>query len=427
MNLLQAIFKPITHVPKYQSDGAAIRDITDPEYVVIPLEYPGQILFKPEVKAGDTVCQNQIIGRSSLGSCVHASISGVVKEIKTIWTVRSFNVPAVVIERNDQPPMSMDEMFERYGQPFESASTIQKLRASGVISSWTTPGRFHLEADVDEYPEVKHIVIKGVNEEPTIFANEKLLEENPKMIVQGIRLLRDIAPRAVISLTVPLRLVEWAKQQFPDLTRVVGIGDEYKDRIERLVVSRVTGAYVPNTMPYRKKGIGVLSVEYLLTMVDALERTRPFITKCVTVASCHESRSVTVRIPLGTPIKIILDRLNWPSKNYARILVGGPMKGIAQYSDETPLTKSSHGLFLMTDDCVPDETVLTCVNCGCCTKVCPINLQVHLIGRYVEYNMIEEARRYHVEACNECGLCAYCCPAHRPLVQLIRMCNQSEK
>jgi electron transport complex protein RnfC len=108
-------------------------------------------------------------------------------------------------------------------------------------------------------------------------------------------------------------------------------------------------------------------------------------------------------------------------------MVGGPMKGNAQFTGETPLTKSSHGIFLVPREAIPEEVNLTCINCGRCTRACPVRLQVHLIGRYVEHGLLAESKAFHPEACNACGLCTYVCPAHRPLVQLIKMSNQYDR
>jgi len=423
MNFLQTIFKPLAHVTKYAEHEETISSVNNPEFVVIPLEYPGQIHYKPLVQEGDVVRRNQIIGQSELGNCVHASISGVVKEIKPVWTARSYTVPAVVIESNKEPALTVDEMFESYGVPFRSASQVEKLKASGVVSPWTTPGRFHHEEEMDGFPEVKRIIIKGADEEPTVFAFELLLQEKAEKIHQGIRKLNNIAPNATIWLTTPKRLVMWASEEFGESVQVVAVSDEYKHRIERLLVRNLTGIDIPNTMSYRKIGVAVLSVECLLAMVDALDGKGPFISKYMTVAGNRLPKAVTVKIPIGMSIRTVLESQGLADQAYARLLVGGPMKGIAQYSDETPLTKSSHGLYLMSRDALPEEVNLTCINCGRCTRTCPINLQVHLISRYVEHNLLNDAIQFHPEACNECGLCAYVCPAHRPLVQLIYMCN----
>lgn len=424
MSWVQTLMRPLAYVPAPIEHERTVTTTVRPDHVVIPLEYPRQVFYKPLVEAGDRVLKNQIIGQSELGNCVHASISGVVKEIKSIWTARSYHVPAVVIERNASGTMAVNDLFECYGVPYQSASRIQKLKALGVISPWTLPGKFHHEEYLDRFPDVTHVVIRSIDEEPTVFTSRLLLQQRTKDLARGIMHLKDLAPGATISLVVPKSLSQWTRERFGDLVRVTGISDDYKNRIERLLIPRLTGVDIPNTVAYRQVGVAVVSIENLLAIADALEGNGPFVSKYVTIAGDSIKKPVTVRVPIGTPIRTVLESQGIFENSYARLLVGGPMKGIAQFSDETPLTKTSHGLFLMSSEALPEEVNLTCMNCGRCTTACPVNLQVHLISRYVEHDFLSEAISYQPTACNECGLCAYVCPAHRPLVQLLQMCKK---
>jgi electron transport complex protein RnfC len=427
MEFIRKLFSPLAQVTSLKSFDLATPMVIEPRRVIIPLEYPGQVLYRPLVSAGTAVRKNQIIGRSELDNCVHASISGVVTEIKSVWTARGFNVPAVVIDRNDEPPLSVDEMFEQFGVRFESASRLQKLKACGVLSPWTLAGRFHHEEVSKGLPEVTRIIIKGINEEPTVFTFAELLRRLPDRIKSGIGGLKNIAPNAEIILTTPNNLRSWAASEFGDEARVVGLSDQYRERIERLVVKRLTGITVPNTLSYRTAGIAVISVEYLIKLAEALDRKGPFVTKHLTITSSNGFRPIAVSFPVGTTINTLLWSLGLDEADYGRIIVGGPMKGNAQFSIDTPLTKSSHGLYLLSEEHIPEEVNLTCINCGRCTRACPVKLQVHLIGRCVEHGFLGEARRYQPSACNECGLCTYVCPSHRPLVQLIQMCNRQDE
>ena len=420
MGFLNSLTKPFAYIPRSNSWEETVVELADPDYVAIPLEYPRQVLYKPLVKIGEQVYKNQIIGQSELGNCVNASISGVVKDIVTIWTMRSFNVPAVLIQRNDKPAWSLDKVFGQYGVSFNAASSIDKLKAMGVISPWTLPGRFHHEAD-ESFPEIKKVVIKGADEEPTIHIFKLLLQQNFESIIRGIKHISNLAVKAEVILTVSSNMVDWAQNIFGNLVKVVGVPNDYKHRIERMLVPRVTGIDIPNTVAYRSRGVAVISTEYLIALADALDGKGPLIHKYLTIAGSNIEKPVTIKFPIGTAVRTILESRNLSKEQYARILIGGPMKGNAQYTDLTPLTKSSHGLYLMEPEELPEETNLTCINCGRCTQVCPVNLQVQLIGRYVEFNMLTETHDFHPEACNECGLCVYVCPAHRPLVQLIQM------
>jgi electron transport complex protein RnfC len=294
------------------------------------------------------------------------------------------------------------------------------------VCPWTLPGRFHHEESTDGLPEIDTIVIKGVNEEPTVFTFETLLEKQVEDIKSGMDFLEGVAPRASVILTVPKRLEGWASKEFDGKAKVVALSDQYKERIERFAVPRISNKTIPNTFAYRRKGVGVLSVEYLIAMIDALEGKGPFTEKHATIAGDSLSKTVLVRFPIGTTIRTILHDLGLDNVPYSRLLVGGPMKGAAQFTDDIPITKSGHGVYLVSEEKVPPDVNLPCINCGRCTRACPANLQVHLIGRYVEHNLVFDTGKFHPEACNECGLCAYVCPAHRPLVQMIKLCNQQE-
>jgi len=421
LGLLDAIKDPAATVPRVASRGKGrIVDLPDPESVVIPLEYPGQILFRPNVSAGDDVARGQVIGRSELGNCLHASIGGTVKEIRTVWSARGFQVPALVIERGPHRVLTPEQCLAEHGLGLASARRLDLLRAGGVVSPWTTPGLNHAEGEADAYPEVRHVVLLGVNQEPTIFNYELLLEERGDDVRTSVRRLADLAPQARIWLTVPRRLGAWARDLFAEGVEVVELSDEYRQRIERTVVARLVRTPLPATVSYRECGVAVLSVEQALASVEALCGC-PFTHKTITIAGDGVVEPVTVRAPLGISIRDLLGSQGLKVADYARVVMGGPMQGTAQYTDETPLSKFQHGLYLVSAERLPSEVNLPCVTCGRCVRACPLHLQVHLIGRNVEYDQFDQARRYHPQFCHECGLCAFVCPAHRPLVQMVKL------
>jgi len=423
MQISRSFLKPPANIPRLPEWGREVVFVPEPEYVVIPLQYPGRILYKPSVKIGEQVGQNHIIGRSRLGHCIHAPVSGVVRDILAIWSAKIFHVPAILIQRSQRPALPLPEVFQQYGIPLEAASSDTKLKALGVISPWTRPGRYQEEVE-EAFPEIRKIIIRAVDEEPTVFINDVIIQNYTLKITRGLVHLAHLSPRAEKILVVSDYLKEWAEQQFGKLVKIVVARSGYKHRISQLLVPKVAGIPIPLNAAYRAHGVAAFSAEYLLNMVDALDGTAPFTGKFLTVAGTSIEKPVTVKVTVGTTIRQVLKYLKLDGNRYARILVGGPMQGIAQYTDLTPLTKTTHGLYLMDEEEIPEETNLTCTNCGRCTRACPVNLQVHLIGRYAEYSMFMETRDFHTEACLECGICAYVCPAHRPLVQLIQLCKK---
>ncbi|HOX25336.1 MAG TPA: 4Fe-4S dicluster domain-containing protein [Candidatus Krumholzibacteria bacterium] len=414
---------PAARVPRCPEGTPGIVELPDPDEVVIPLEYPGQILFRPLVQAGDQVARYQPIGRSERGNVVHASIGGRVQEIRAVWTARSFHVPAVVIRRGAVADLTPAEVLVRCGLESGTASRIDAMRACGVISPWTTPGRNHCESDPGEFPDVRHLVIEGFHEEPTICGFEQLLLANAEALRDGLPRLTDLAPQARIWLTVRRPLKAWAHKVFGAAVTVVGVPDDYRRRLARPRISRLTGIPIPRTAAYRQHGVAVLPTEFALAALDAMHG-RCFVRKTVTLAGRPFARPLTVRAPLGITVRQILASQGVDAAQFGRVVMGGPMMGHALYTDETPLSKFQHGVFLLGRDELPAEVNLACVNCGRCTRACPARLQVHLLARYVEYDQLGDACRFHPEACLECGLCAFVCPARRPLVQLVKMAKR---
>lgn len=420
---LKTLIKPLGYVPRYRQWEPEIIELPPPRFVVMPLEYPGQLYYLPMVEIGQQVQRNQIIGRSKLGHAAHASVSGQVRDILLVWTARGYKVPAILIQRDENLSAAGEESLGQSVEQEERISVEARLKGLGVISPWTTPGRFHHEEEAD-YPEISKIIIKGVNEEPSVFLFELLLQQYPELIMTGMDLLSNLAPRAEIILTVPEYLADFATDKYSSRARVNGLPREYSQRVEQLVIPQLAGQMIPNTEAYRKHGVAVISTEYLINLVEAMTEGQPFVDKYLTVAGTDLASPRTVKIPIGTPIRHVLEALELDPADYRRILVGGPMKGSAQYTTYTPLTKSSHGLYLMSEQELPLEVNLNCTNCGRCTQVCPVKLQVHLIGRLAESDMLSDAQAYHPEACNGCGMCGFVCPSHRPLVQLIQLARK---
>jgi electron transport complex protein RnfC len=97
------------------------------------------------------------------------------------------------------------------------------------------------------------------------------------------------------------------------------------------------------------------------------------------------------------------------------------MMGFTLGNLDTPVTKGTSGLTVLTGADVAHATETTCVRCGRCVDVCPLNLvptKLALASRHEDWDL---AKRYHLMACMECGCCAYSCPASLPLVQLMRV------
>lgn len=413
-------------VPYPTGHDPEIRQVEDPEQVVIPLDYPGHIRYLPTVQPGDTVRKGQIIGKSRIGNCAFASISGKVKDIRTVWTAQSVHSPAVIIENDGGAPLSPEEVFDGPVPSNNPKAALERIRMAGVNAPWNLSGRDYEEGEIKALPKIETIIIKGVREEPTMLVSQLLLQKESAKVSDGLRRITALLPGVKVYLTVPGELGDWAKSEFAGTAEVVPLPQKYTSRLEREVVTRLHGRRVPAQESYINHGVAVQDVEYFIAMVDALDGKSPFIQKCLTISGTDFEQAITVRFPVGSSLKHILDSQGLNLDDYSRRVVGGPMKGYAQYSDTTPIAHDD-GIYLVSGDVAPFDLIAPCIFCGRCSRVCPVNIQVHLVNRMIEFGHLESAKDLNPEACHECGLCATVCPAERPIVQLLHFCNHEMK
>ena len=411
-------------LPRLTDYDPVIREVDDPDHVVLPLEYTGQVRYFPSVEAGDTVRRGQHVAKSRNGNAVIASISGTVREIKTVWTAQSVHSPAIIIDKDDGEPMAPEELFDGPVPAGDLEAAMMRMRSAGVAPPWTLSGREWSEEDHAELPQIETAIITGMREETTVLTSQLLLDQQREKAAKGLERIGRLLPSARICLTLPEMYESWADAAFGQLAELHYLPESYFGRIEREVVAEILGERIPNRESYRRHGVAVLDLEYLLAIVDALDGKSSFTHKCTTISGDNIDKAMLVRFPLGSSLQHILASQGLSISDYSRPIVGGPMRGVAQFTDQTPITYYN-GIHLISEDVAPFDSIAPCINCGRCTRVCPVDIQVHLVNRMVEFGQLESALTMNPEACHECGLCAYVCPAERPIVQLLHFCNRS--
>jgi len=395
----------------------------EPDYVVLPMDYTQRELYSWQVQVGDQVRQNQIIARNSLGVCLHTPISGTVFDIKPVWSEKGVHVPAVCITRGDGDPVSTDEIFDQYGVSRNEATLDDQLKALGIHPPWLPLSATSVTEN--HTPEViRNVVIVGYDEEPGICIQYNLLNQKFDDVVRGFNLLKTVFPHATQTLLVDKQTSHEIKNQVPENVQLKLVAAQYPARLLETTIPRLLKIKFDHDRDYALQGTVVISIERLLVLMSAMEKSQPFTTKHLTVSNKVPPEQRTICIHHGSSIRSVLEFTEFSKYMPESIIAGGPMRGIAQFNDLTPLTRSTDGIHLMGENQITSNPGDSCINCGACTRNCPVHLQIHLIGRYVEFNNFTTAKEFHPELCIECGLCSYVCPAQRPLVQFVKLCNQ---
>ncbi len=405
--------------------GSETSAIGTPEKVVIPMIQHIGAPCTPLVKQGDTVKVGQKIGDSEayVSSPVHSSVSGTVTKVEPMLYASGKLVMSVEIKTDGKQEISEDisppEVRNR-------DDFLKAIRQAGLVGLGGAGFPTHVKLNPPKDKEIDCLIINGAECEPYITSDYREMVENPSGIINGIRLVLDYLdiPRAVIgiennkpdAIMILTGLAEEDKR-----ISVQSLRSRYPQGAEKTLIYSVTGRKVPSGKLPADVGCIVLNVNTVSFIASYLETGMPLIRKRVTVDGPVVNRPKNVDVPIGTSLRDVFDFCGGFSSTPYKVLMGGPMMGIAQYSLETSVIKNTNAIlaFDKKEGDLPAEWA--CIRCGRCIDACPMNLLPLEINRLVMANKIDELNRYHILDCIECGSCSYSCPSKRHLVQSIRL------
>lgn len=214
--------------------------------------------------------------------------------------------------------------------------------------------------------------------------------------------------------------MEKAAKQYPNI-KVVALHTKYPQGASDQLVYACIGREVPAGGSSSEAGVVVNNVATAAEIAKTLRTGMPSIDRITTVAGSAIANPKNLLIKVGVPIKEVIEQCGGYSKTPGKVIMGGPMMGFAQYTDEVVITKGSSGLLIFDEEEARIPEPKQCIRCGKCVEICPVNLQPLQISAYSLNNMMEHAEKYRALDCIECGSCSFICPSKRPLLQSIRV------
>jgi len=180
------------------------------------------------------------------------------------------------------------------------------------------------------------------------------------------------------------------------------------------------GKVIPAGKTCEDMGICFISAEAVASIGDAFEKGHIPTTKILTLIKKDGSK-VLVSAKIGTPVGNIFETLNITVNEKDKIIFGGPMTGSAVYSLDHPVQPDTDAIIVQDKEDIPVFSNYPCINCGECVRICPANIQINLLVRFLETGQYQEAAdQYDLYSCIECGLCSYVCVSGMPIFQYIR-------
>ncbi len=406
--------------------GAPITPLAVPELVIVPLRQHIGEICDPTVRVGDPVRIGDVIGDSTarVSAPVHAPVSGRVVGVDERPHPLGGTVPAVTIE-NDGREEWTD--LEPIREPADASPEALRaaVRRAGVVGM--AGAGFPSAVKLDPPPDavIDTVIINVMEGEPYLSADHRIALEAPGEVADGLRwIMRMVsAPRAVVA-------VESDKADAADaLERALAeaglaadvrlLPRDYAAGAEQILVQLVLGREIPSGgYPY---DVGVVSqnVSTTVAISRAIRHGRPLVERVVTVAGGGVERPGNYLIRIGTTFDHVLAEAGQRDVT-DRVIMGGPMMGIAQDDLSAPVIKPTTGVLALAPDESRHGDEVPCIHCAWCVEVCPIGLMPYLLVDLTRTGEPLTATAYHIFDCFECGLCDYVCPSNIPLVDVIR-------
>jgi len=422
-------FRGGVHPPDFKAltKDLSITDAPLPERVVLFMSQHIGAPCAPLVKKKDRVRTGQRVGEPQgfVSAPVHSSVTGTVVEVADLpHPVTGRPGTAVVIERE-----GADEWAEGLGEPFDaenaSAEDLRnRIHDAGIVGLGGAAFPTHVKLSPPPHQPIDTVIVNGAECEPYLNCDNRLMIEHPEAIVSGLRIVLRIlnCERGVIAIeankpeaAAAMRRAVWEDARLSVETLEV----KYPQGAEHQLIKAVTGREVPwkGGLPMAV-GALVQNVGTLYAIAEAVTRGRPLIGRVLTVTGDAVERPANLRVRLGTPVDALLEQAGVVA-GAAKLILGGPMMGLAQASSEIPVSKGTSGVLVLRDPGRFEPG--PCIRCGRCVRACPLRLMPALFSRAIEAGDVDYALEHDVLECKECGCCAYVCPAKRPIVHQVKL------
>ncbi len=375
------------------------------------------------VKKGDAVKKGDLLAKAGgfVSVPLHAPTSGTVKAIDKCPGPTGMAVPSIEITADGE---------DEWGATFEPitdwkncdpAVLKQRVWDAGIVGMGGAGFPAHVKLSPPEGKVIDTLILNGAECEPYLTADHRIMLEQAEDVVLGAAIIARILGLE----TAVIGVEENKPDAISQLTEIAGkynvtvqaLPVNYPQGAEKQLIYAITGREVPIGKLPMDVNCVVQNVASAVAIAEAVVKGRPSIDRITTVTGKPVVNPGNWRFRLGTPIEKALELVGGVNTQPAKLLLGGPMMGIAQSSLGVTIMKNTSGILLVAADEVSLYTSEPCIRCGRCVEVCPMSILPATISQAVENKRFDWAEELNVMACIECGSCSYVCPSHRPLNQ----------
>ena len=411
---------------KELSKAKPVKEFLPGKEMVYPLSQHIGAPAQPVVKKGDSVLAGQKIAEMGgfVSAPIHATVSGVVKDLKKVRNNVGAMVDAIIIENDEkyetvefQPAKSLDALSKE--------EIITRIKEGGVVGMGGAGFPTHVKLSPREPEKIEYVLVNGAECEPYLTSDYRRMLEQPEWIIGGLKCMLKLFDHAKGCICIEDNkpdCIEKITEMVKDEPRieVCTLKTKYPQGAERCLIAAVSGREINSSMLPADAGCVVDNIDTVCAVYRAVMFGEPVMDRIVTVTGDAVADPCNFNVKLGSSFADLLEAAGGLKQPAEKIISGGPMMGFAMFDYHVPVVKTSSAMLCMSKDEVSANEPTACINCGRCVSACPARLIPSRLATYSEHDQEELFVKNNGMECVECGCCSFTCPAKRPLTQSVR-------
>ncbi|MCQ2397975.1 MAG: electron transport complex subunit RsxC [Sphaerochaetaceae bacterium] len=410
---------------KSLSSGCKISVLPMPNELVIPMSMhlgaPASLLKN----VGDRVFRGEKIGQASgfISADVHSPADGVITAVKKVVLANGVVCDAAVIQTDSEQSNPFSVL--RDWNSMSKEQILSEIKDKGIVGTGGATFPANVKLSIPEGKNVDALIINGVECEPYITADHRIMIEKPSEVLEGIMICAKV--------TSPRQIIIGIEENKPDAAEIIEkkiaelnlhhirvrlLKMKYPQGDEKQLVKAILDKEIPSGKLPLDVGAVVVNIGTAWSIFKAVAYGQPLIERVVTISGECIKNPCNVIAPMGTKVSDFIEYAGGFKEEPDKMIAGGPMMGFSFFNEETPITKGTNGLLFIKDKKNYEKTA--CLSCGKCVSACPIGLLPTKMFALITNGKYEEAMKLNLMDCKECGCCAFSCPAHLDLVQAFK-------